>query len=98
MNGLKRPPTARPGNMFPVSGLAVPGFQVQVQSPPIRVLRVPEFNPIEMCWPLMKSWIRRWAPRAIERLTAAIDKAWRQLTPEHCRAWIRHSGYAVSST
>ena len=58
----------------------------------------PEFNPIEMCWALMKSWIRRWAPRAVERLTASIDKAWRRLTPEHCRAWIRHSGYAVNST
>ena len=58
----------------------------------------PELNPIEMCWSLMKSWIRRWTPRALERLTATIEKAWARLTQEHCAAWIRHSGYAVGST
>ncbi len=58
----------------------------------------PELNPIEMCWGLMKGWIRWRAPRKVARLLAAIDEAWQRITPTLCHAWIRHCGYAVIST
>lgn len=58
----------------------------------------PELNPIEMCWSVMKAWIRKWAPRARDRLLDAIERAWKGVTDALCRAWIRHSGYAEGST
>ena len=53
----------------------------------------PELNPIEMCWSVMKAWVRRVAPRAIERVRDAVDRAWQQVTEALCHAWTRHSGY-----
>ncbi len=57
----------------------------------------PELNPIEMCWSVMKAWIRQWAPRAKDRLLKAIQRAWRGVTPDLCAAWINHCGYASST-
>lgn len=58
----------------------------------------PEFNPIEMCWSVMKAWIRKHAPRAKDRLLDAIERAWGRVTEQLCAGWVRHSGYAVIST
>lgn len=58
----------------------------------------PELNPIEMCWSVMKAWIRQWTPRATDRLLQAIDRAWEGVTEALCTAWIRHSGYAVQDS
>lgn len=55
----------------------------------------PELNPIEMCWSVMKAWIRQWTPRKTDRLLKYIQDAWAQVTEELCAAWIRHSGYAT---
>ena len=58
----------------------------------------PEFNPIEMCWSVLKARVRGWAPRAVSRLRSTIAKAWEQVDATLCRGWIRHCGYTVPST
>jgi transposase len=58
----------------------------------------PELNPIEMCWSLMKAWVRTRAPHVASRLIDAVEEAWGKVTSELCKSWVRHCGYAVAST
>lgn len=58
----------------------------------------PELNPIEMCWALLKAWVRTRSPRVVGRLVAAVEEAWGRVTADLCAAWARHCGYAVGST
>ena len=58
----------------------------------------PELNPIEMCWSVMKAWIRHWTPRVKDRLRQAVQRAWGRITAELCASWIRHSGYAATAS
>lgn len=58
----------------------------------------PELNPIEMCWSLLKAWVRTRAPRVASRLVDAVHEAWGKVTANLCESWIRHCGYAVVST
>lgn len=58
----------------------------------------PDLNPIEMCWALLKALVRRWAPRRADRVIHTVKRAWNAVTTGLCRAWIRHSGYAVAAT
>lgn len=58
----------------------------------------PELNPIEMCWSVLKAWVRSRAPQVLERLIAAVQEAWGNVTADVCTAWIRHCGYALCST
>lgn len=55
----------------------------------------PELNPIEMCWSVMKAWIRKAAPRALDRVRESLEKAWGRVTAALCASWIRHCGYPV---
>jgi transposase len=57
----------------------------------------PELNPIEMCWSVMKARVRRWAPRAMDRLISAVTRTWETISAVLCVAWIRHCGYAVQA-
>lgn len=56
----------------------------------------PELNPIEMCWSVMKAWIRKAAPRALDRVRGSLARAWERISPALCSAWMRHCGYAVA--
>lgn len=56
----------------------------------------PELNPIEMCWSVMKAWIRKTAPRALDRVRDALGKTWERVSAAMCAAWMRHCGYAVA--
>lgn len=58
----------------------------------------PELNPIEMCWALMKAWVRGRSPRVLRRLIEVVEEAWGTITSGVCAAWVRHCGYAVAST
>jgi transposase len=58
----------------------------------------PELNPIEMCWALMKAWVRGRSPRVLRRLIEVVEEAWGTVTSEVCTAWVRHCGYAAGST
>jgi transposase len=58
----------------------------------------PELNPIEMCWALMKAFVRGRSPRVVSRLVETIAEAWSRVTADICASWVRHCGYAVGST
>jgi len=58
----------------------------------------PELNPIEMCWSLLKAWVRTRTPRVASRLVDAVQDAWGKVTANLCESWMRHCGYAVGST
>ncbi len=56
----------------------------------------PELNPIEMCWSVMKAWIRRAAPRSLDRVRGSLQRAWERVTAAMCATWMRHCGYAAA--
>jgi transposase len=58
----------------------------------------PELNPIEMCWSVLKAWVRMRSPRVIERLLDSIDEAWDRVSAALCQLWVTHCGYVTSST
>ena len=58
----------------------------------------PELNPIEMCWSVLKAWVRKRSPRVPSKLIEAAQEAWDQVSAAFCENWIRHCGYAVPST
>lgn len=98
-------PTLRPGDVVVMDGPRVhrvAGVAEALAARGATVLYLPpyspEFNPIEMCWSVLKTWVRTRAPRIVDRLVAAIEEAWGRVTVDLCTAWVRHCGYAVPST
>ena len=53
----------------------------------------PDLNPIEMLWSKVKSILRKVKGRTVEALTAAIEQAMNQITPEDCLGWFHKAGY-----
>lgn len=56
----------------------------------------PELNPIEMCWSVMKAWIRKTAPRELDRVRGSLERAWERVSAAMCASWMRHCGYATA--
>jgi transposase len=95
-------PTLKPGDIVVMDGPRlhrIEGVKEALAAYGATVLYLPpyapELNPIEMCWAFLKAIVRRWAPRRVERVIQSVQRAWKAVTIELCRAWIRHSGYAV---
>lgn len=91
-------PTLSPGEVVVMDGPnlhRVDGVEQTLEKYGARVLYLPpyspEFNPIEMCWSWMKALIRKRIPRVVARLRLAMIEARDAVTPELCRAWIRHA-------
>jgi len=53
----------------------------------------PDFNPIELCWAMMKSGIRRFKPRTFDELVFAMNSAIGSIARENAKNWFRHCGY-----
>ena len=49
----------------------------------------PDLNPIEMLWSKVKAFLRKVKKRTVEALTAAIEQAMQQITPEDCKCQSR---------
>ena len=64
-----------------------------------RLLRLspssPEFNPIEQCWPKMKTLLCRAKARTVEALIEAIKHALDTVTEADIRGWFTHCGYSI---
>lgn len=58
----------------------------------------PEFNPIELCWAVVKSRLRSIGARTREALRVAVAGALAAVGAEQVRRWIRHCGYRLSIT
>ena len=95
-------PTLRPGDVLVMDGPRVhrvAGVQEALAEAGATALYLPayspELNPIEMCWSVMKAWIRKAAPRALDRVRGSLERAWERVSATLCASWMRHCGYAV---
>ena len=57
----------------------------------------PEYNPIELCWAVVKARLRSVGARTREGLRAAIADSLPAVTAEQVRRWMRHCGYRLTS-
>ena len=55
----------------------------------------PDFNPIELMWSKMKSYLRKWKIRVKEKLPKAILDALSLVIPADSQAWFSHCGYST---
>lgn len=58
----------------------------------------PEYNPIELCWAMVKGRLRSIGARTREALRVAVADALATIGAEQVRRWIRHCGYRLSIT
>ncbi|MDA0213510.1 transposase [Desertifilum tharense] len=56
----------------------------------------PDFNPIEMWWSQLKSFLRMFAPTTPERVDKIISVALELINPQHLRNWFAHCCYCTS--
>ena len=56
----------------------------------------PDFNPIELLWALMKSYLRKAKARTREKLDEAIKHVLDSLSLEYISNWFAHCGYIAS--
>jgi transposase len=55
----------------------------------------PDLNPIEEAWSKMKSILRAAKARVADALVQALDDALTAVSPDDCRGWFKHAGYAA---
>jgi len=53
----------------------------------------PEFNPIELLWSKLKSFLRKAKARTIDTLENAIREALKTITLSDIKNWFKHCGY-----
>jgi transposase len=58
----------------------------------------PDLNPIELCWPKVKSRLRSLQPRAFPALLDAVVQAFSTIPLPDILHWVKHCGYQVAST
>jgi len=56
----------------------------------------PDFNPIELYWSKVKTWLRKAKARTFDALVDALCHALRAVTPNDALAWFTHCGYAIT--
>lgn len=56
----------------------------------------PEFNPIELCWAVVKARLGGVGARTREALRAAVADALAAVRGEQVKRWIRHCGYRLT--
>jgi transposase len=54
----------------------------------------PDLNPIELAFSKLKALLRKAAERSIDDLWWRIGEILDHVTPEECRNYLRHAGYA----
>jgi len=64
-----------------------------------RLLRLasysPDFNPIELGWSKIKTFLRRAKARTVEPLIIALKEALDTVTAADIRSWFEHCGYPI---
>ena len=56
----------------------------------------PDLNPIELLFSKLKSLLRKHAERTIDSLWTRIGKLVTEFSPDECRNYLKHCGYAVN--
>jgi transposase len=57
----------------------------------------PDFNPIELVWSKIKTYLRKVKARTVDVLTAAISEALATITDTDIEGWVKHCGYQLCS-
>lgn len=57
----------------------------------------PEYNPIELCWSVVKARLRGIAARTREALGPAVAEVLTAVRVEHVERWVRHCGYRLTT-
>jgi transposase len=55
----------------------------------------PDYNPIEMAWSKIKTFLRGIGARTRRKLARSLQTALTQITAQDAVAWFRHCGYPV---
>jgi transposase len=55
----------------------------------------PDYNPIEMAWSKVKTFLRGIGARTRRKLSRSLQAALVQVTAQDAEAWFRHCGYPV---
>ena len=58
----------------------------------------PDFNPIELMWSKIKTFLRSAKARTTDALITAIRQALETITPQDAQNWLRHCGYCRAHT
>lgn len=97
-------PTLRPGQIVILDNLAVhkqPAFRQLFHAAGCRVLFLPsyspDFNPIEMAFSKIKTYLRRQAARTRTALEAEMGQAIDHITPTDAHGYFHHCGYDSSA-
>lgn len=53
----------------------------------------PDFNPIELLWSKMKTFLRKTKARTKDKLTEALYQALDTITTQNIKNWFNHDGY-----
>ena len=56
----------------------------------------PDFNPIELWWSQLKSFLRRFSPTTTEMVDTVISVALNLMNPKHLRNWFANCCYCTS--
>lgn len=95
-------PTLRPGDLVVMDNLAahkVHGVKELLAEAGARPLYLPpyspDYNPIEMCFSKLKTFLRAKAAWTREGLDQALTQAFSRVTPQDTNAWVKHCGYAL---
>jgi transposase len=58
----------------------------------------PDFNPIELTFSRLKTYLRAVAGRTFDAVVSAIGESFNTVTAQQAVAWYRHCGYSVSAS
>jgi transposase len=94
-------PELRPGDIVIMDNLPshkVAGVGEAIEAAGASLLYLPPYspdlNPIELVFSKLKSLLRKAAARTIESLWAQLAHSLHAFTPQECRNFFRHAGYA----
>jgi transposase len=95
-------PALEPGDVVVMDNLAahkVKGVRQAIEAVGARIVYLPpyspDFNPIEQAFAKLKWLLRSAAQRTVEGLEQAIADALERFSPDECRNYFRHAGYAT---
>ena len=95
-------PTLSPGDCVIMDNLSshkVEGVAEAILAQGATVLYLPpyspDFNPIELLWSKLKSFLKKAKDRIYENLIEAISSALEYITADDIAAWFMHDGYGI---
>ena len=94
-------PTLAPGDIVVMDNLSshkVDGVRRAIEARGATLLYLPPYspdlNPIEMAFAKLKALLRKAAERSVDALWQRIGKILDAITPQECRNYFHHAGYA----